>query len=330
MRKSVIGIIMMALCTGSTGAGIAAQIEPATLSYQGILTDNTGQPVTVTKSIRVCLYQTPSAGTAFWCDDYTVTPAKTGQFSVVLGRDGNPLTDKFSSFSGETYIGIRVGTDNEMTQRQRMTSVVYAVNAANAVNALNAVNATNGVPPGTVVAFAGSTAPAGWLMCDGSLVSRTVYSNLFTAISTNHGTGDGSTTFNLPDYRGRFLRGVDYNANRDPDKGSRAAMNPGGATGNTVGSVQGDAIKTHSHNATGLTASWGGVHSHTWNGFRNVADGSAKQVRSRLTSPSDPNDAATNQAGEHDHTISGATASSGDSLYETRPENAYINWIIKY
>lgn len=67
--------------------------------------------------------------------------------------------------------------------------------------------AASGAPSGVVSPFAGTSAPSGWLLCDGSAVSRTTYSALFTAISTAYGIGDGSTTFNLPDMRGAFIRG---------------------------------------------------------------------------------------------------------------------------
>lgn len=62
---------------------------------------------------------------------------------------------------------------------------------------------------GTVLPFAGTTAPNGWLLCSGQLVSRTTYSTLFGIIGTTYGAGDGSTTFNLPDLRGEFIRGLD-------------------------------------------------------------------------------------------------------------------------
>lgn len=65
------------------------------------------------------------------------------------------------------------------------------------------------MPPGSLMAYAASTAPSGWLSCDGAAVSRTTYADLFTAISTTWGSGDGSTTFNVPDLRGQFLRGYD-------------------------------------------------------------------------------------------------------------------------
>lgn len=61
----------------------------------------------------------------------------------------------------------------------------------------------NSTPIGIIQAYAGSTAPTGWLICDGSAVSRTTYSDLFEVIGTTYGTGNGSTTFNLPDLRGR-------------------------------------------------------------------------------------------------------------------------------
>jgi len=65
------------------------------------------------------------------------------------------------------------------------------------------------VPAGAVMPFAGATEPAGWLLCYGQAVSRTTYSSLFAAVGTLYGVGDGSTTFNLPDLRGRVVAGQD-------------------------------------------------------------------------------------------------------------------------
>jgi microcystin-dependent protein len=64
------------------------------------------------------------------------------------------------------------------------------------------------LPPGTILQYSGSAVPSGYLLCDGSPISRTSYSELFAAIGVTHGSGDGSTTFNLPDYRGQFMRGA--------------------------------------------------------------------------------------------------------------------------
>lgn len=65
-----------------------------------------------------------------------------------------------------------------------------------------------GLPPGTMVAFAGLAAPSGWLTADGSAIDRTTYAALFSAIGTTYGVGDGSTTFNIPDKRGRASIGA--------------------------------------------------------------------------------------------------------------------------
>lgn len=79
------------------------------------------------------------------------------------------------------------------------------------------------IPYGAVQYFARDTAPEGWMVADGSSISRTEYANLFTAIGTNFGVGDGVVTFNLPDLRGEFIRGWDESESIDPGRafGSR-------------------------------------------------------------------------------------------------------------
>jgi microcystin-dependent protein len=116
---------------------------------------------------------------------------------------------------------------------------------------------SSGMPTGAVIAVASSTVPSGFLECNGAAVSRTTYAALFAAIGVVHGYGDNATTFNLPDYRGRFLRGWDHAIARDPDRASRTAMATGGATGDAVGSVQVDAFKSHTHTYPGFNATVG-------------------------------------------------------------------------
>ena len=86
------------------------------------------------------------------------------------------------------------------------------------------------------------------LHSDGSAVSRATYAALFAKIGVIHGQGDGATTFNLPDWRGRFPRGWDDGAGVDPDSGSRVTDATGGDAGDNVGSVQDDALESHLHN----------------------------------------------------------------------------------
>jgi microcystin-dependent protein len=113
----------------------------------------------------------------------------------------------------------------------------------------------NFVPSGTILPFGGVTAPAGWLLCDGSAISRTTYANLYSAIGVVWGSGDGSITFHLPDLRGRFLRGRDGGAARDPDRTLRTAANTGGNIGDNVGSVQDNATAKNGLSATAGTSS---------------------------------------------------------------------------
>ncbi len=89
------------------------------------------------------------------------------------------------------------------------------------------------VPVGSVINHAAETAPTGWLECDGSAVSRTTYAALFAVIGTVFGTGDGSTTFNVPDLRGEFVRGWDDTRGVDPAR--------------AFGSAQADEFESHTH-----------------------------------------------------------------------------------
>jgi microcystin-dependent protein len=95
-----------------------------------------------------------------------------------------------------------------------------------------------GIPPGAIMPYATplvSTPPTGWLYCNGQAVSRTTYGALFSLIGTNYGAGDGSTTFNVPDLRGRTVFGADQNPPFDAGPGTKAG------TVNHVHSVAGTA-----------------------------------------------------------------------------------------
>ena len=96
------------------------------------------------------------------------------------------------------------------------------------------------IPPGAIAEFGMTGAPTGWLLCEGAAVSRSTYSALFSAIGTTWGSGDGSSTFNVPDLRGYFLRGFANGSGEDPDRNSRSG-------GDNVGSTQSTQIQSHSH-----------------------------------------------------------------------------------
>jgi microcystin-dependent protein len=106
-----------------------------------------------------------------------------------------------------------------------------AITPAKLKSALPTLGLTN--PAGTVIAFAGSTAPTGYFECDGRDVDRTTYSDLFAAISNIYGDGDTTTTFNIPDLRGTFIRGWSHGVSLD--------------AGRQLGTFQVDSVKDHTH-----------------------------------------------------------------------------------
>jgi microcystin-dependent protein len=98
------------------------------------------------------------------------------------------------------------------------------------------VSTSTGIPSGSVMPYAGSSAPTGWLLCSGAAVSRTTYAALFAVVGTTYGSGDGSTTFNLPDMRGRLAAGVD---NMGGTAANRITAAGSGITGTTLGAAGG-------------------------------------------------------------------------------------------
>jgi len=108
------------------------------------------------------------------------------------------------------------------------------------------------VPVGSITMHGANTAPTGWLECDGAAVSRTTYAALFTAIGTVFGTGDGSTTFNVPDMRGEFARGWDDGRGIDPAR--------------AFGSAQADEFEAHVHSVSPPVASSEGGQGATTTG----------------------------------------------------------------
>lgn len=179
--------------------------------------------------------------------------------------------------------------------------------------------------PGRVEAFARSTAPAGWLKCGGQAVSRTTYAALFAAIGTTYGVGDGSTTFNLPDLRGEFVRGLDDGRGVDTGRGLGT-----GQAGQNAAHTHGVNEAPHAHSGT---TSQGGSHSHSLDTQRvNAADVSpaAGALHSGTGIASGTNISA---AGNHDHTFTTNGASTGISVQssggtEARPRNVALLYCI--
>lgn len=155
-------------------------------------------------------------GAASWG---VLTPGSSGQFLQTQGAAANPQWASPAGAGNVSNSGTPVA--DEIAVWTNATTIKGVAPAALGV-----------VPSGAVLPFAGATAPAGYFLCYGQAVSRTTYAVLFAAIGTTWGAGDGSTTFNLPDLRGRAAFGVD-------DMGGVAANRLGGNS--SVGGIAGTA-----------------------------------------------------------------------------------------
>lgn len=158
----------------------------------------------------------------------------------------------------------------------RVPAAVASINAAKITDKRVApVVVPQAVPTGALQSYVGGVAPAGWQLCDGSAISRATYSILFALIGTAYGVGDGSTTFNVPDLRGRIPVGLGTNAdvnalaksdglavaNRSPLHNSTSGLSFSAAAGNT-GAVSND----HTHPVNGGTGGQSVDHSHVEHG----------------------------------------------------------------
>ncbi len=228
----------------------------------------------------------------------SAVPVSNGLFTVTLDFGAGVFTG--TNYWVQMAVSpIGNGTFATLVPRQQLTPAPYAISLVSPqANAL--------CPPGSVIAYMGATAPMGWLLCDGSAVSRAKYPALWAAIGTNSGAGDLATTFNLPDMRGVFLRGVNGSRSdsfADPDANTlRTNIATGGNAGNAVGSYQTDQFASHSHpQFVTANSGYGTGIRQDWNGDV-------------------PN------LGAYPQGIN--TGPAGGN--ETRPKNVYVNYIIKY
>jgi microcystin-dependent protein len=155
------------------------------------------------------------------------------------------------------------------------------------------------LPAGTIVPFAGpiGNIPIDFLLCDGSTINRNDFSDLFATLGEAWGEGDAATTFEIPDLRGRFMRGQDHAAGNDPNAATRTAIQVGGNTGDNVGSLQADEVKSHNHTMWISSGGTYGTIAASSRNFRSTTSGSVNFA-------------------------------AGGS--ESRPKNAYVNYIIKF
>lgn len=350
--------------------------QPLQWAYSGLLQSGESDEWPGQKKLSFALYRQAAGGDALWYETHgDVDVSEIGAYRVVLGSV-SPLLENGKPIDFGGTLWLQVTVDEQPAQRRiPITPVPHSRGADNAarLQGRDWLDVRALLPVGVVLPFAGncgaeatreSLAAQGYLVCDGAAVSRKEYSNLYATLGVSHGEGDGETTFNLPDYRGRFLRGVDGGAGNDPDVGNRKAMADGGNANDQVGSIQGDAVSAHEHtvgeNGSHTHSASGGKHAHQTDekgehnhgvdAFDNLLKydrkGTAKEMDDfhhpgkrepnlRFSEPMAAKGAHRHKipkSGSHSHNISGGGHShsvTGGGGSETRPKNAYVYYIIK-
>lgn len=218
-------------------------------------------------------------------------------------------------------------------------------NASDARRALGLGGASILTPVGSILPYGGSEAstPAGWLFCGGQAISRSTYAALFDVIGTTYGAGDGSTTFNIPDLRGRVLAGKD---NMAGSAANRLTSGVSGVSGATLGASGGDErIQNHTHTFSGTTSGHSNDHIHGFNprsagGWNSGATQLIINAGSQywgLRSTANNGDGGTTGptygvSADHTHTYSGTTSNhnqtSGGASQNVQP-TIITNYIIK-
>ena len=253
--------------------------------------------------------------------------AGTQRFSVSDSgldiTDGLPL--RFQDSSGSPFVSLKSPSSLSGNIALTLPSAIVNGGFLQTDGSGNlSFSIVEGVPSGSVFCRAVATVPTGYLECNGAAVSRTTYSALFAVIGTAYGAGNGSSTFNLPDLRGEFIRGFDNG--RGIDSGRSVATSQGGA----------NASHNHSISLSGTTSnkSLTGSVRRISEGFR--GSGTADGV---FTKTFDANNPVTGSASNsptggfsmdasHDHTFS-ASGTSGSQGSEARPRNIAMMYIIK-
>lgn len=305
MKKVFLFIaFMVAMAANAQNSGLGFNYQAVVRNINGVLLADT------TVNLRVSLYPGQQASTPTWVETHAVHTDFSGCFGITVGkgeRDNSSVVENYSdvNFSAIYYwlkIEILEGNAYREISYSQLPSSPYSEVAYNAF-----------IPAGLVSPFAGDSIPAGWLLCDGSPISRTEYARLYEAIGVCWGVGDGSTTFNLPDLRGLFLRGVSGDSGNDEDADSRIVLHDnGGNTGNNVGSYQGDAIRNITGSFKTADMNTSGVDGAFYNTDR-------YSLNMRGGNP--------DSFGVITNIDASRVVPIGN---DNRPKNAYVNYIIKY
>jgi len=234
--------------------------------------------------------------------------SNSGVARSIISADGS---NSYYSAEGARSIVLKAnGTTLFTINTTNATATIPIVLPADPTTALQASTkqyVDTVMPSGMIMPFAGTSAPTSWLACNGAAISRSTYATLYNAIGTTWGTGDGSTTFNVPDLRGMFLRGT----------GTNATGSSSGAVGPSVGTYAADTYLNHSHTATSTDS--GHTHSINSTGPNGAGGGGLPGFGTGTT--------YSTNTGTANITTTVATSTTGGT--ETKPKNYGVLYIIK-
>ena len=250
-------------------------------------------------------------------NDGKIQFSSSGTARMVISADG---TNSTIDVKADRNLVIKTNATTILTVNDAdVTATVPVVLPAAPTTTLQAatkgyVDGLTGAPAGIISAFAGSSAPTGWLACNGAPISRTTYATLFAAIGTTWGPGDGVNTFNLPDLRGMFLRGT----------GTNGTGSSSGTVGPAVGTYNADTYLNHNHTASSSVSDPGHAHGYTAPTSGAVAvSGGGLPINNTGTTGATTGGAGTGIS------VSTSVATSTTGGTETRPRNYGILYIIK-
>ena len=313
MKKNlfILALVLFSISSFGQNSGLGFNYQAVVRGVDGFVLSE--QSV----ELQFSLMPGQQATQASWIEIHNVTTDEFGTIGVVVGK-GIKAGGVAAAFADVNFAAIHYwlkieikenGNFRELSYSQ-LTSVPYAEVANNAVNS----------PIGSIMPFAGdaSKVPTGWLLCDGDEVSRSEYAALYDVIGTAWGFGNNSTTFNLPDMRGVFLRGISGDSEKDEDVEERVPLKEGGNSGNNVGSYQGDAIR----NITGKESD-----QNQWcDNFRNNVEGAFSYHEAGYNA-GDPRGGGGSDPFYYLCFDASLVVPVGS---DNRPQNVYVNYIIKF
>jgi microcystin-dependent protein len=314
----------------------------------GTQTLSTDADVTLTKTTGTALVGTSSQYAIINCTGArtalrTITaPAASKTYIVINGTTGG-FGVKIVGAGPTTGITVASGTAAHITWNGSDFVVISAngitaiANGGTGVSTQPALQNVAGIYAGMMFDFAGTSAPSGYLLCDGSAVSRTTYASLFTALggaASPWGLGDGSTTFNVPDLRRKVTIG----------SGGTAVSGPANTVGSTGGAETNTSVPSHSHtlSGAGYTSTVDINHYHTDSGhvhnmLQQGGQGSVNGAQDLMGSSASPYNTGSGNAAIgymsgnnlHYHTLGGNTDAAGIAAVNNMPPSAVVTKIIK-